>query len=181
MEVRPVTRFLPDATLDPSRDLAYVGYRLATLSALPPSVNVSRIRLANAGFFSRRQRDEVICYSCGLHHSGWMPGDDPMVVHRRLSPQCEHVLQRDREMTELNGGPTMASASVSVTSGTTTVMTVTTAATTTSTTNSGGTASIAATSGTVPVLHTPTPVSGLAPSSRPLFPQLGYRRAAFHA
>ncbi|KAL8575258.1 hypothetical protein ACOMHN_001804 [Nucella lapillus] len=102
VQVRPVTRFLPDATRDPSKDLAHVGYRLATLSVLPPIVDVSRIKLADAGFYSRGERDEVICYSCGVRYSGWGPREDPMTVHRRLSPQCQHVLQRDRELRNLN-------------------------------------------------------------------------------
>ncbi|KAK7493124.1 hypothetical protein BaRGS_00015645 [Batillaria attramentaria] len=46
----PVTRFLPDTTNNPALDLAHLGYRLATLSAVPPSVPVSRVRLADAGF-----------------------------------------------------------------------------------------------------------------------------------
>ena len=97
IQVTPVTRFLPDATRNPDIDLVHVGYRLATLSALPPSVPVSRVRLADAGFYFRGQGDEVTCYSCRAQHSGWTGGDAPMEVHRRLSPQCEHVMRRDRE------------------------------------------------------------------------------------
>ena len=98
IQLAPVTRFLPDATRNPDVDLAHVGYRLATLSALPPSVPVSRIRLADAGFYFRGHGDEVTCYSCRVRHAGWTSGDNPMEVHRRLSPHCEHVARRDREM-----------------------------------------------------------------------------------
>ena len=107
VQVAPVTRFLPDATRNPDIDLAHVGYRLATLSALPPSVPVSRIKLADAGFYFRGQNDEVTCYSCNLRHSGWTREDNPMEIHRQLSPQCEHVIQRDREQSafaSLGGG-----------------------------------------------------------------------------
>ena len=100
-QVYPVTRFLPNPTCDPALDLAHVGYRLATLSALPASVPVSRIRLADAGFYFRGQDDEVICYRCGTRHSGWTREDNPMEIHRRLSPNCEHMLQRDRELSAL--------------------------------------------------------------------------------
>ena len=98
VQLAPVTRFLPDATRNPDVDLAHVGYRLATLSALPPSVPVSRIRLADAGFYFRGHGDEVTCYSCRVRHAGWTSGDNPMEVHRRLSPRCEHVARRDREL-----------------------------------------------------------------------------------
>ena len=98
IQLAPVTRFLPDATRNPDVDLAHVGYRLATLSALPPSVPVSRIRLADAGFYFRGHGDEVTCYSCRVRHAGWTSGDNPMEVHRRLSPRCEHVARRDREL-----------------------------------------------------------------------------------
>ena len=98
MQVAPVTRFLPNPTCDPSLDLAHVGYRLATLSALPASVPVSRIKLADAGFYFRGQNDEVRCYSCDARHSEWTREDNPMEIHRRLSPNCEHLLRRDREL-----------------------------------------------------------------------------------
>ena len=104
MEVWPVTRFLPDATRNPSVDLSHVGYRLATLSVLPSSLPVSRIRLADAGFYSRGQGDEVMCFCCQARHSGWTARDNPIDVHRRLSPQCPHVQQRDREVAALAGG-----------------------------------------------------------------------------
>ena len=101
MQVSPVTSFLPNPTCDPALDLAHVGYRLATLSALPASVPVSRIKLADAGFYFRGQNDEVRCYSCDARHSEWTREDNPMEIHRRLSPNCEHLLRRDREMSAL--------------------------------------------------------------------------------
>ena len=101
MQVSPVTSFLPNPTFDPALDLAHVGYRLATLSALPASVPVSRIKLADAGFYFRGQNDEVRCYSCDARHSEWRREDNPMEIHRRLSPNCEHLLRRDRELSAL--------------------------------------------------------------------------------
>ena len=102
MQVSPVTSFLPNPTCDPAIDLAHVGYRLATLSALPASVPVSRIKLADAGFYFRGQNDEVRCYSCDARHSEWTREDNPMEIHRRLSPNCEHLLRRDRELSALS-------------------------------------------------------------------------------
>ncbi|KAK7477658.1 hypothetical protein BaRGS_00031136 [Batillaria attramentaria] len=100
--VRPVTRFLPDTTNNPGLDLAHLGYRLATLSALPPSVPVSRVKLADAGFYYRGQGDEMICYSCRARYSGWTGEDIPMDVHRRISPQCPHVAELDRQLSALS-------------------------------------------------------------------------------
>ncbi|XP_046572470.1 E3 ubiquitin-protein ligase XIAP-like isoform X2 [Haliotis rubra] len=48
-------------------------------------------RLAAAGFYYRNQGDEVVCFSCGCTCSGWQPGMEPMVVHRRQSPSCMFV------------------------------------------------------------------------------------------
>ncbi|XP_076466230.1 uncharacterized protein LOC143297694 [Babylonia areolata] len=110
VELWPVTSFLPDPSTDPARTLHHVGYRLATLAAVPSTVPVSRVRLAEAGFYSRGQRDEVICYSCGGRHSGWRHDDDPMQVHRRLSPHCQHVVEKDQEAAALAGSSTTAAA-----------------------------------------------------------------------
>ncbi|XP_067674541.1 baculoviral IAP repeat-containing protein 7-B-like [Haliotis asinina] len=48
-------------------------------------------RLAAAGFYYRNQGDEVVCFSCGCTCSGWQPGMEPMVVHKRQSPSCRFV------------------------------------------------------------------------------------------
>ncbi|XP_070188899.1 serine-rich adhesin for platelets-like [Littorina saxatilis] len=101
IQVSPVRSFLPNPTFNPALDLAHVGYRLATLGALPARVPTSRIKLADAGFYFRGQGDEVICYSCEKRHSGWTRQDNPLEIHRRLSPECSHILQRDRESASL--------------------------------------------------------------------------------
>lgn len=89
--VWPLDRFLPDASRNPEQDMAYLGYRLASLGALPVTCGVSRLKLANAGFYYRGQGDEVVCYSCRVRHSGWRSSDDPFAVHRRISPHCSHL------------------------------------------------------------------------------------------
>lgn len=94
----PAFRYLPDPTLDPAVDFAHAGYRLASFSAFPATVTVSRVRLADAGFYYRGEGDEVVCYSCEARRSGWRQGDNPLEVHRRLSPRCQHVANRDREL-----------------------------------------------------------------------------------
>ncbi|XP_070188763.1 uncharacterized protein [Littorina saxatilis] len=92
-----VTRFLPDPTRNPDIDLAHLGYRLATLAALPSSFPVSRVKLADEGFYFRGQGDEMTCYSCHMRYSGWAQTDNPVEIHRRFSPQCAHVLRKDCE------------------------------------------------------------------------------------
>lgn len=95
--VLPVNGYLPDPTRDPNIDFSHVGYRLATLGALPASMPVSRIRLADAGFYFSGQGDEVTCYHCRKTYSGWRRGDRPLEVHMGISPECEHVLEMVRE------------------------------------------------------------------------------------
>ncbi|KAL8575374.1 hypothetical protein ACOMHN_048667 [Nucella lapillus] len=97
----PVTRFLPDPTYNPDIDFSHVAYRLATLGALPRSVSVSMVRLADAGFYYRGHNEEVTCYSCHVRHSDWSREGDPMEIHRELSPNCQHILARDRELAAL--------------------------------------------------------------------------------
>lgn len=99
--VWPVSRFFPDLSTSNFNDMAFLGYRLATLSALPSSVPVSRVKLADAGFYFRGQGDEVQCYRCQGRYSGWRTGDNPMGVHRRISPGCPHLAEMDRESLEL--------------------------------------------------------------------------------
>jgi hypothetical protein len=35
---------------------------------------------------------EVRCYACGITHRKWTSRDDPIAIHRRLSPSCSHVI-----------------------------------------------------------------------------------------
>ena len=52
---------------------------------------VSGIRLAETGFFSTGNQDEVECFSCGRRHSGWQRGQVPSHIHRQISPNCPMV------------------------------------------------------------------------------------------
>ncbi|KAK7493127.1 hypothetical protein BaRGS_00015648, partial [Batillaria attramentaria] len=80
-------------------------------TALPPSVPASRVKLADAGFYYGVKVTELICYACQKRHSGWSDEDKPMEVHRRISPECPHVVQRERELTARNGNTMEASFS----------------------------------------------------------------------
>lgn len=90
-------QFFPHAINNSPPDMAYLGYRLATLSALPPSVSVSKVKLADAGFYFRGQDDRVFCYRCKGSYSGWREGDKPLDIHRRISPTCPHVMEMSKQ------------------------------------------------------------------------------------
>ena len=65
--------------------------RLSSLSTFPRTIDISMIRLARAGFYYTDQSSETTCFSCRITYKGWTSGDDPMTVHRRLSPSCDIV------------------------------------------------------------------------------------------
>ena len=91
--------FLPSMGSSPQDNMSHLGCRLASLSALPASCDVSRVRLAQAGFYYDNSKTstgagnahEVVCYSCGTAYSQWKTGDNPEVIHRRLKPDCLHL------------------------------------------------------------------------------------------
>ncbi|KAK7107241.1 hypothetical protein V1264_015192 [Littorina saxatilis] len=89
------SRFLPDPSPNPYMNFTSLGYRLASLAKLPSSFPVSRVKLADAGFYYQGQGDTMTCFKCCVRHSGWTGEDNPMDVHRRLSPNCPYVLQEN--------------------------------------------------------------------------------------
>ncbi|XP_070189319.1 baculoviral IAP repeat-containing protein 3-like isoform X2 [Littorina saxatilis] len=95
--VAPATSFLPDVTTRDTRRLDHVGYRLASLAALPASCNISRVRLAEAGFHydPRVNSSAVVCHKCGAafnvtsdEEQGFLSASSPLAFHRSVSPQC---------------------------------------------------------------------------------------------
>ena len=95
--VAPATGFLPSVRPGDTRVLDHVGYRLASLAALPAACAVSRVRLAEAGFHydPRANPFAAVCHACGLTYSLEPTGDasnptpPPMVFHVAHSPQCQ--------------------------------------------------------------------------------------------
>ena len=69
--------------------------RLATFRNLPESVQVFPSMVSKAGFYYTGG-DIVICYGCGLRVKLSDLGVDPMVAHRRRSPECPFVSQPSR-------------------------------------------------------------------------------------
>lgn len=47
----------------------------------------------SAGFYSIKEEDKVACFECGLTVGQWKPDDDPLGVHKRLSPRCKFINQ----------------------------------------------------------------------------------------
>ncbi|XP_073955154.1 death-associated inhibitor of apoptosis 2-like [Choristoneura fumiferana] len=66
--------------------------RLATFSNWPPEAPVNPIRIAKAGFFYTGQGTEVECFSCGGKISQWNYGDQAMLRHQRMQPNCRFVV-----------------------------------------------------------------------------------------
>ncbi|XP_041354958.1 uncharacterized protein LOC121372607 [Gigantopelta aegis] len=60
-----------------------------------PSTSTWPNRLAAAGFYHSGLDDQVTCYSCGMTHRKWRRTDDPMEIHRRVSPGCRFVLNQE--------------------------------------------------------------------------------------
>jgi hypothetical protein len=73
------------------------------------------IRLAHAGFYYTGQSSETKCFACGITYTDWTSGDDPMTVHRRLSPSCDIVrhnrqnISSTKDNQEMERAPTQTS------------------------------------------------------------------------
>lgn len=91
----PASSFLPSMTSRDASSLDYLGYRLASLAALPASCPLSRVRVAEAGFHFNPSTNPraVLCHRCpavySLEQAPGAPG--PLQVHRETSPGCPVV------------------------------------------------------------------------------------------
>lgn len=66
--------------------------RFGSLSHWRGPGNISRQRLANAGFYQNvRGRDMVSCFFCNLRLYNFQITDDPVQEHLRHGPDCEHI------------------------------------------------------------------------------------------
>ncbi|CAC5368219.1 unnamed protein product [Mytilus coruscus] len=67
--------------------------RLSTLSNF--SVHgISLIRLAEDGFFSEGNGDELVCYCCGIRLKGWRTDTNPADIHQKYSANCLRILEK---------------------------------------------------------------------------------------
>jgi hypothetical protein len=79
--------------LKQSYDRSFVENRVIfKISVRAIIINISLIRLAQSGFYHTGQGRETKCYSCGVTYRDWTSSDNPMRVHRRISPSCSLVI-----------------------------------------------------------------------------------------
>ncbi|XP_066297349.1 putative inhibitor of apoptosis [Branchiostoma lanceolatum] len=74
------------------RGLRHESKRLETFSDWPQHAPVKSEALAAAGFFYTGKGDNTQCCICGNVISHWKEGDDPVVKHFYLFPDCEFIL-----------------------------------------------------------------------------------------
>lgn len=70
--------------------------RLNTFNNWPSSAPVDPVRLAKAGFYYTGDGIEVQCFSCAGKISDWNYGDQVMLRHRRLEPDCQFIVNSSR-------------------------------------------------------------------------------------
>lgn len=66
--------------------------RLRTFVDWPANAAVDSARIAKAGFYFTGRGQEVQCFLCGAKVEEWNYGDQAMVRHRQVSPECPFVL-----------------------------------------------------------------------------------------
>ncbi|XP_059057310.1 baculoviral IAP repeat-containing protein 3 isoform X2 [Achroia grisella] len=59
-------------------------------------------KLAQCGFYYKGRGDEVICAYCNVEIMSWREGDDPVLDHKRWSPQCPLLLKKSNTDTLYN-------------------------------------------------------------------------------
>lgn len=52
------------------------------------------LRLAKAGFYYDADGC-FVCYCCGKRFSKWKATDDPLIIHRNVSPSCKFITTND--------------------------------------------------------------------------------------
>ncbi|XP_076076498.1 inhibitor of apoptosis protein-like isoform X2 [Mytilus galloprovincialis] len=67
--------------------------RLSTLCNFPV-FGISLLRLAEYGFYSEGNNDELVCFSCGNRVKGWTPNSDHSDVNNHYS-NCQHVRKKN--------------------------------------------------------------------------------------
>ncbi|XP_076083713.1 baculoviral IAP repeat-containing protein 7-like [Mytilus galloprovincialis] len=61
--------------------------RVSSYSSFPREININLIKMAKTGFYYIDGR-KTKCFSCGITYDRWKSGDDPVVIHKMLSPSC---------------------------------------------------------------------------------------------
>lgn len=66
--------------------------RVCTFRNYPSEDKPFRLLFSTAGMYYASDRDEVVCYSCGLRKAGWKETDIPIEVHKKIRPNCEFLV-----------------------------------------------------------------------------------------
>lgn len=72
----------------PTWDLTTYNNRLRTFNCEWKLDFITPSQMANAGFYYMGHQDRVRCMFCSKEFDYWQRGDDPLVEHKRKSPQC---------------------------------------------------------------------------------------------
>ncbi|KAJ8315171.1 hypothetical protein KUTeg_007321 [Tegillarca granosa] len=65
--------------------------RLETFRVWPSDAVVSKIDLVEAGFVYKGEGYQVECDTCHLVKSDWLVDDVPLIIHKKLKPDCEFL------------------------------------------------------------------------------------------
>lgn len=92
----PLTDFVSGIPLEqssmssetPSWDLTTYENRLRTFNDDWKLEFITPSQMANAGLYYLGKQDRVRCMFCSKEFDYWQRGDDPLVEHKRKSPQC---------------------------------------------------------------------------------------------
>lgn len=69
--------------------------RLISFKAFPQSERLNCLRLAQNGFYACGPGNRVACFSCGIVNKDWPENESIAQTHRRLSPLCKFVRERE--------------------------------------------------------------------------------------
>lgn len=75
----------------PEVSMRYEMLRFCSLRSYPQGNKPFLIRFAQSGFYYASNGDEVVCYCCAKRVSSWTSQDDPLQVHRQISPTCRFL------------------------------------------------------------------------------------------
>ncbi|OPL21338.1 hypothetical protein AM593_05439, partial [Mytilus galloprovincialis] len=79
--------FSSDTPLSHGESMSSELLRVSTYSNFPRDISINLIKMAKTGFYYIDGR-KTKCFSCGVTYDKWKSGDDPVVIHRLLSPSC---------------------------------------------------------------------------------------------
>lgn len=85
--LHPISRPMSDEET-PSWDLTTYENRLRTFDGVWKLQFITPDQMAKAGLYYLGIQDRVRCLFCSTEFDYWQHGDDPVVEHKRQSPQC---------------------------------------------------------------------------------------------